>query len=129
MFSTYVHVYVYVLVCVHVHVHTCTCTVPVSCAVHLYILHVVSLLWPPCETSLPPPPVPQSYASQVKAMDVQYKRLCALVSELTRGPEVGGAEAITSEMSSLTMQWEPLKDNVNDRWAWSLRMGGCGRMG
>lgn len=54
-------------------------------------------------------------------MDAQYHRLRGLASELTEFQEVGGTDAVRSEMSGLAMRWEPLKDNVNDRWVWSTK--------
>ena len=57
----------------------------------------------------------QTYASQVKAMDVNFRKMETHAAELRKDPGVGWADSIGEELRVIRNQWEPLKDNVNDR--------------
>ena len=58
--------------------------------------------------------VPQTYAAQLKSVEVQYGRVMSFGEELVGNPHVGGGVAIKQEIEELRMKFEPLKDNVVD---------------
>ena len=60
---------------------------------------------------------PQTYADQVRAVQVQYDKLLGYSDELTGNPAVGGRDSIATETRELRTDWEHLKDNVMDSLA------------
>lgn len=72
------------------------------------------------------PVVAQTYANQVRQMEMQYRRLRAAGECLAANPRVSSHANFSEELKSLAMQWDPLRDNVNDtldlliRWVWCL---------
>ena len=58
--------------------------------------------------------IPQTYAAQLKSVEVQYGRVMSFGEELVGNPHVGGGVAIKQEIEELRMKFEPLKDNVVD---------------
>ena len=58
--------------------------------------------------------IPQTYAGQLKSVEVQYGRVMSFGEELVGNPHVGGGVAIKQEIEELRMKFEPLKDNVVD---------------
>lgn len=56
----------------------------------------------------------QTYATQLKSVEVQYGRVMSFGGELVGNPHVGGGVAIKQEIEELRMKFEPLKDNVVD---------------
>ena len=108
----YTHIHTYSYVQVHVLVSTlavCKC----SHGLHNSRLSTLLCLNPPL---LPLPPSHQTYASQVRAMQVMLTKLQDLGKELASNETVGGRDALRQELDNLIMQWEPLKDNVFDRY-------------
>ncbi len=77
----------------------------------------------------------QTYANQIKQLEVQYKLLVASGEALAENSFVGSRAVFSQELRDLALQWEPLKDNVMDAleilircvgvvWVWC----GCVRM-
>lgn len=58
--------------------------------------------------------VPQTYANQIKQIEVQYKRLVSAGQSLASDPMVGSRAVFAQELKDLEMQWGPLRDNVMD---------------
>ena len=58
--------------------------------------------------------IPQTYAAQLKSVEVQYGRVMSFGEELVGNPHIGGGVAIKQEIEELRMKFEPLKDNVVD---------------
>ena len=58
----------------------------------------------------------QTYVTQLKAMQVQLNRMLKISDELVANEGIGAREAIREEVKDLKIQWEPLKDNVYDRY-------------
>ena len=59
----------------------------------------------------------QTYADQVRAMQVQFSRLVGYWEELAGNSAVGARDSITAEMKELQSEWSKLKDNVMDSLA------------
>ncbi len=57
----------------------------------------------------------QTYASQIRAMQVQFDKLQKQGNELADNESVGGRDTLRQELVNLRVLWEPLKDNVFDR--------------
>ena len=66
---------------------------------------------------LPSSHPPQTYADQVRAVQVQYEKLLGYSDELTGNPAVGGRDSIATETRELRSDWEHMKDNVMDSLA------------
>ena len=49
-------------------------------------------------------------------MQMQLIKLQDLGKELASNENIGGRDAFRQELDNLIMQWEPLKDNVFDRY-------------
>lgn len=52
-------------------------------------------------------------------MQVQFDKLQALGNELAENANIGGRETLRQELFNLKVMWEPLKDNVFDRYTMS----------
>ena len=77
---------------------------------------------------MPTSPSPlQTYASQIKQLEVQYKRLVSSGTSLAENEFVGSRAVFSQELKDLALQWEPLKDNIMDTLEILIRSAGRGR--